>query len=143
MNLNVAEAKTRVCYKCRYEESTSDTKCPRCGRILYTETKIRTLGALITFLGAVIAIMMAYILSFVYGSVNQSNASLRFTGTETQALYIYAILGLTFTAGIFFVFTGLWQVVFARRNRILVWTSLLIVLAVAIVSVIFVSGVKK
>ena len=143
MNQALAGTKTRVCYKCRYEENTSETKCPRCGRILYTETKIRTLGVLITFLGAFIAAMMAYIISYVYSSVNQSNASLRFTDTETQALYIYAILGLTFAAGVFFVFTGLWQIVFARRNRMLVWTSLLIVLVIVIVSVIFVSSVKK
>lgn len=143
MNESFIEPKLRVCYKCSFEANTSETKCPRCGRILRTQTKIKTLGALITFLGTFISAMMAYILFFVYGSINHSSESLKFTGTETQAFYIYAILGLTLTAGIFFVFTGLWQIVFGRRNRILVWTSLLIILAVVVISIVFVSNVKK
>jgi len=143
MNQTLPATKFRICPKCSFEANTAETKCPRCGRILMTQTKIRTLGILIAFLGAFIAAMMAYILSYVYGSINQSNESLKFTGTETQALYIYAILGLTFTAGIFFVFTGLWQIIFGRRNRILVWISILIIIVVVILSIIFISSVKK
>jgi uncharacterized integral membrane protein len=143
MNESLAASKLRICYKCRFEANTSETKCPKCRRPLFTQTKIRILGGLITFLGAFIAAMMIYILSFVYSSINQANDSLKFTGTETQASYIYAILGLTLTAGLFFVFTGLWQIIFGRRNRILVWISLLIIFGVVIISIIFVSNVKK
>lgn len=143
MNQSLAETKFRICPKCRFEANTAETKCPQCGKVLITQTKLRTLGVVILLLGVFIALMMAIVTSNLYPALSQLNGSSKFTGTETQAHQILAILGLTFAAGVSFSITGLWQIISGRRNRILVWISLLIILAVVVVSVIFVGGVKK
>ncbi len=143
MNQTLTETKLRICPKCRYEADTAETKCPRCGRILLTQTKIRTLGIVILILGIFLAVIMAVVTSNIYPAISQPNASSKFTGTETQAHQILAILGLTFAAGVLFAATGLWQIIFGRRNRLLVWISLLIILAAIVVSAIFVMNVKS
>ncbi|MDQ6787315.1 MAG: hypothetical protein M3033_10960 [Acidobacteriota bacterium] len=142
MSQNIAASKFRVCAKCGYEADTAETKCPQCGRNLQTKTKVKILGVVILVLGISIAAMMATIMASLHIIFNQPDKLQNFTGTESDLNYITAILGSMFIVGVSFAVTGLWQIIFGKRNRILVWLSLALILAVIVLSVLFVSKVK-
>jgi len=127
MQQNLSESKLRMCYKCRYEGITPDKQCPRCGGTLYTQAKVRFLGVILIFLGGFIAAMMAGIIYFAYNVVSGNAKGQRFDGTETQMLFIFGILGLVFAVGVAFAIAGIWQVIFGRRNMIIIWISLALV----------------
>lgn len=138
MNQTLTEPKVRICFKCHFEANTTETKCPRCGRPLQTQIKVRTLGVLIIICGVFISSMMTVILAALYPVLSQPNDSSKFLGTANQAHLILIILGLTFAAGVSFATAGLWQIIFGRRSRILVWTSVSIILIGGIVTVLFI-----
>lgn len=144
MNQSLAETKFRVCQKCGYEANTAETKCPNCGKPLLTQTRLRTLGAIQLICGVFLVVMMAVVISNLYPTLTQARgAASGFTGTETQAKQILALLGLVFAAGVSFSLAGIWQIIYGRRSRPLVWISFLVILAVVIVSVIFIGGMKS
>ena len=127
MQQNLSESKLRICYKCNYEGITPNKQCPRCSRFLYTQARIRVLGAVLIFLGGFIAVMMAAIIFFVFNIASGNAQGQRFTGDEMQLLFVLGILGLTLAVGVSFMIAGLWQVIFGRRNKIIVWICLALV----------------
>lgn len=87
---------------------------------------LRALGAVLLVLGGILMGGMAVLSWVMYGVINNTDprASTKFTGSESDMLFMFAIFGLVFFIGLTAFTAGLWQVVFGRRNLILVWIML-------------------
>jgi hypothetical protein len=138
MQQNIINFRQRFCYKCHRPAGVSDVKCAHCGGVLRTKTTIRVLGGVLVFLGGFIAAMMAFVAVFMYGALAQTEAR-RFTGSETELLFAVGIIGLTFVVGLAFALAGVWQIIFGRRNTIIVWISVGLVIVLFVIGRIFVS----
>lgn len=102
-----------------------------------SKSQIRVLGAVLTLLSGFLVVFMSVIAFFIYNTVQQSDkpgATSKFTGSENDILIIIAIFGLVILFGIIGLITGLWQLIFGRRNLILVYSLL------AIGAVLFIGG---
>lgn len=137
MQQNIINSQPRFCYKCHYPAGNFDKKCQRCGSVVRTKATIRILGGLLVFLGGFISAMMAFVGLFVFGSLAQTPAS-RFNGSETELLFVVGIISLTFIVGVSFAFAGLWQIIFGRRNTVIVWVSIGLVIVLFVIGRIFV-----
>lgn len=115
--------KHRSCYKCKTEIETAEAKCARCGRRLRSRTEIRTLGALMIFLGSFLIIFMGYISLWMYNVILHPETAngAKFTGDNNELLLIAAVFGFVFLFSLVAVINGFWQLIFGRRNMILVW----------------------
>jgi hypothetical protein len=138
MQQNIINSQTRFCYKCHYPAGAFDKKCPRCGGVVRTKATIRILGGVGVFLGGFISVMMAFIAMFMYGALTQANGS-RFNGSENELMFVVGIIGLTFVVGVSFALAGLWQIIFGRRNKFIVWISVGLVIVLFVIGRIFVA----
>jgi hypothetical protein len=85
---------------------------------------IRVLGAVMIALGGSLITGMAVISFWAYAMIHQSSAlsaTARFTGTKGQMLMMFGLFGLIMLFGIVALTTGLWQLIFGKRNKILTW----------------------
>jgi hypothetical protein len=48
----------------------------------------------------------------------------RFSGTKNDLFLVFIILGFVFFFGVVSFVAGLWQIIFGRRNMILIWVIL-------------------
>ena len=65
---------------------------------------------------------MGYIAFWMVNLLNNpSSTGGKFNGTREQLLMIFAIFGLVIVFGMIAFLTGLWQLIFGRRNKIFVW----------------------
>jgi uncharacterized paraquat-inducible protein A len=126
MNPPNAITKHKTCYKCAYETETADVRCPRCGKKLFTKAETRVLGGVLTALGAFLMVVMGAIIIFFVGLMSQSGKSsgAKFNGSKNDALLVFAILGFVLLFGFTSFIAGLWQLIFARRNMVLIWIIL-------------------
>ena len=127
----------RICFKCSYEANIAQIVCPRCGGKMKSKSQIRVLGAVLTLISGFLVVFMSVIAVFMYNAVQQSDkpgATSKFTGSENDILIIIAIFGLVILFGIIGLITGLWQLIFGKRNLILVYSLL------AIGAVLFIGG---
>jgi magnesium-transporting ATPase (P-type) len=87
---------------------------------------LRALGVVQIVLGGALMAGMAVLSWIMYGIINNNDprASTKFTGTENDMLFMFAIFGLVFFIGLTSFVAGLWQVIFGKRNLILVWIML-------------------
>jgi hypothetical protein len=70
---------------------------------------------------------MSAIIIFMLGVVNQParpGGGARFTGTKDQMYMIFGILGFVLLFGFTSLIAGLWQLVFGRRNMMLIYLIL-------------------
>jgi hypothetical protein len=114
----------RFCFKCKWEGETAEKLCPRCRRATQTRGFIRATGAVLVALGGFLIVVMGAITIAVISIIEQSGkpgTSARFTGTKDQMLMIFAIFGFVLLFGFVSVIAGLWQLIFGRRNMILVY----------------------
>ena len=96
-----------------------------------TQTRgfIRATGAALVALGGFLIVIMGAITIAVIGMIGQSGkpgTSARFTGTKDQMLMMFAVFGFVLLFGFVSVIAGLWQLIFGRRNMILVYFILLL-----------------
>jgi hypothetical protein len=117
------QIKHRSCFKCQTEIETAETKCHRCGRRLESRTETRVRGSILIILGGFLIVFMGMISSWMINVIFYPQAAngAKFTGDENELLMIAGVFGFVFLFSIFAVITGLWQLIFGRRNRILVW----------------------
>jgi hypothetical protein len=88
---------------------------------------LRALGVVLVVLGGALMGGMAVLSWVMYGVIQNSSdprASTKFTGSESDMLFMYGIFALVFFIGLTAFTAGLWQVIFGRRNLILVWIML-------------------
>jgi hypothetical protein len=105
---------------------------------LRTKATVRILGGVLVFLGGFISAMMAFIGMFIYGAPARTGGS-RFNGSENELMFAVGIIGLTFIVGVSFALAGLWQIIFGRRNRFIVWVSIGLVIVLLVIGRIFVA----
>lgn len=139
MQQNIINSQTpRFCYKCHHPAGSFDVKCVRCGGVLRTKATIRILGGVLIFLGGFISTIMAFVAMFMYGALTQKANGSRFNGSEAELMFAVGIIGLTFVVGVAFALAGVWQIVFGRRNTVIVWISIGLVIVLLVVGRIFV-----
>jgi MFS family permease len=136
MQQNITDPNQRFCYKCHCPASISDVRCPRCGGPLKTKANIRLLGGVLVFLGGFIAVLMLGVMVLIFGIFSQTPAS-KIKGEEAKALWAIGVVGLTFGVGVAFAIAGMWQIIFGRRNKYIVWVSLALVVILLIAGRIF------
>jgi hypothetical protein len=114
----------RFCFKCKWEGETAEKLCPRCHKATQTRGFIRATGAALVALGGFLIVVMGAITIGLTGLFQQSGrpgVGARFTGTKDQMLMILGIFGFVLLFGFVSVIAGLWQLIFGRRNMILVY----------------------
>jgi len=88
---------------------------------------LRALGVVLVVLGGALMAGMAVLSWVMYGVIQSSSdprASTRFTGSESDMMFMFGIFALVFFIGLTSFVAGLWQVIFGKRNLILVWIML-------------------
>ena len=125
----MSRAQYRVCFKCKWEGETAETLCPRCHKPTKTRNFIRGTGAALIGLGGFLLALMSVITVAVIGVIQQSNkpgTGARYTGTKGQMIFMFCIFGAVLLFGLASLAAGLWQVIFGRRNMILVYVILIL-----------------
>lgn len=87
---------------------------------------LRALGGVLVVLGTLLMGGMAVLSWVMYGVIQNSDsrASTRFTGSESDMMFMFGIFALIFFIGLTAFSAGLWQIIFGRRNLWLVWAML-------------------
>ncbi len=121
-----ARPQYHVCFKCHFEAETADGQaCPRCGKPLYSEKNLRTRGWVLLGLGLFLVAFMSAITLFVtgliYKSANDAATSAKIESEMHLFVLMYLVFGGVIAAGLTSLAMGVWQIVFGRRNRWLVW----------------------
>ena len=141
-----ARPQYHVCFKCHFETESSGGACPRCGKPLYSEKNIRTRGWVLIGCGLFLAGFMSAITLFVTGLIYNStnDAAMRAKLESEMHLFVlmYLVFGGVIAAGLTALAMGVWQIVFGRRNRLLVWLFMALVTAAITVGVSFQYFVK-
>lgn len=117
----------KTCFKCKYEGQTAEKLCPRCRKRLHTATEIRTLGGVLAALGAFLIVVMGAITVWSVGMISNSGkpgATSKFTGTKDQMYLMFGIFGFVLLFGFTSLVAGLWQLLFGRRNMMLIYIIL-------------------
>ena len=110
------------CYKCGFQAETAAGICPQCKGQLQTSRSIRIRGFLLALCGGFLMIFMAYIGLWMLGAATTTNPlGPKFTGTVEQARMIAALVALVIIFGLSSFITGVWQLVFGKRNHLFVW----------------------
>ncbi|MET0649580.1 MAG: hypothetical protein ABW208_23460 [Pyrinomonadaceae bacterium] len=118
------------CNRCGDETDEPLGNCPRCGRRLHKTSTIRGLGLALVVLGGGLTAFMAWLtltISRIIEHSDEPGATSRFTGDASDARLIYAIFGLVLALGLTFVVAGIWQLVYGRRNKKIIFVALILV----------------
>ena len=59
--------------------------------------------------------------------ISDPGATTRFTGTASDATFAYGVFGVVLALGLTFVLAGVWQIVYGRRNKKIVFVALALV----------------
>ena len=93
-----------------------------------TQLSVRVTGIILFILGSFLAIFMGSLILWAKELIDQSGTpgiTARFNGTREEALIMFALFGTIMFLGVAFTFGGIWQIVFARRNKVIIWIALL------------------
>ena len=111
----------RECAKCAFDTTENIVKCPKCGKDLSTETKLRSHGQLMVVLGGFLILMVGAVIIgvtgiFVYGVYFAERSN--FTKPSSSALIFvtYIFLGSLFVFSIAGVIAGRHQTLHGRRH---------------------------
>jgi magnesium-transporting ATPase (P-type) len=118
------------CSRCGTETDEPLGKCPRCGRRLQKTGTVRALGWVLVVLGGLLSAFMAWLFVYFTRLIAHSDdpgATTRFTGTASDATFAYGVFGVVLALGLTFVLAGVWQIVYGRRNKKIVFVALALV----------------
>lgn len=133
--------KKRTCSKCQFQAETPDKKCPHCGHVMTTQLSVRITGIILVVLGSSLAIFMASLFIWAKEMIDRAGTpgiNARFNGTREEALMMFGLFGIVMFLGVAVTLGGIWQIIFARRNKIIIWIVLLGGLALIIAAVSFI-----
>ncbi|HEY7783140.1 MAG TPA: hypothetical protein VIB00_00345 [Pyrinomonadaceae bacterium] len=129
------------CPKCDYISTDERiVMCPTHGKRLESKKNLRTRGWVLVFLGGFLVVFMGglgiVISGIMAGSDNAGNGP-RFTGGPEAVLFIVLVFGLVISFGLAAVAGGIWQIIYGRRNTIIMvvmflFAGLLLLIATAI-----------
>lgn len=117
------------CDKCNFETDQPIANCQVCGTPLRKTSTIRKLGWVLVVLGGVLTMGMVYLTYVVSALIERADdpgSGARFTGDSSDATMIYGIFGVVIALSITFVIAGIWQIVYGRRNKKLVFVALVL-----------------
>lgn len=123
----------RICHNpnCSFQTHEPIHKCLKCGRPIWTSNQFRLISSVLIFCGLFFIILGG---GLIYAVAQVDNNSSK--GSEAQKLFILGIFGVMVAIGLSVLAAGLWQVVFARANRRLIYILLtLFMVGLAIVGV--------
>lgn len=113
-----SQAERRICHnpRCEYSTLESLTKCPKCGRPIWTTVQFRLISSVLIFCGLFFIVLGAgLVYLFTFGP---------FEGGEALRLLFLAFSGLILSLGLSVAGAGLWQVIFGRANMAIIKTLL-------------------
>lgn len=125
----------RVCPKCNEIVNTSETVCAHCGRKMMSVSRIKMLGWLSLGCGVFLLGLMSWLSLWMYQAIARSGepGAGTFRGGPEVIGFIIVIFGLVLTFGLFAAISGLWQIIYGRRNKIL--TFIVIILGIAFIGI--------
>lgn len=129
------------CFKCYFEGDTPEAWCPRCGGKLRSSTNLRVRGGILIFVGAFLILLMGVITAFVVYLVwggTDPKAAAKLRAEEFKLLLAFGMFGLVMLFGLVSFITGLFQIIFGRRSRILVWSMMALVF-ILVIGAVFVT----
>ncbi len=141
INQNAVQPEFRSCFKCRFEGNIESAVCPRCGKRLFTATNVRWRGFFLVLIGLFLTGLMGTIAVFVYGllmgAMNNPDSARKINDQTPMLLFIYGIFGLVIVIGITSMLMGIWQIIFGKRNRVLIWIFFGLIILTVFVGAIF------
>ncbi len=120
LNASSAKLVRKSCYKCGYIRETAEKNCADCGKLLESVSRIKITGAIQIILGSVLLTFMGW-LAFWMLNANSNN---HFNGGANDVLFVIFIFGLIFSISIGVISAGIWQIVFGRRNKLLMFAMI-------------------
>ena len=112
----------RTCPKCGYICETAETNCADCGKVLQKVSTIRMLGVVLVVLGSLLLGIMGWLSLWIYGAIsNTGNSGSHFNGSPKDVLFIIFAFGLVISISFAVTAGGLWQIIFGRRNKLIVF----------------------
>lgn len=121
-----------ICHSplCGHSVDGNVRECPECGNRMRTPGTVRMLGTFMFLCGLFITALMGVITWNMWWMLhNPGQETLsggRFTGTADQAGMILQLFWLVIAFGVAAMAAGLWQMITARRDRIVVIGVLLL-----------------
>lgn len=88
---------------------------------------MRALGGVLVALGGLLMAgmtVLSVVMAGVIANSNDPKATTRFTGSESDMVFMFSVFGLVFFFGLAAVSAGLWQLIFGRRNLLFIWVML-------------------
>lgn len=131
MTNSQSSAVRRTCPKCGYIRETADKNCADCGKPLQKVSTVRAIGIMLVLMGTALLGFMSWLSLWAYGTIaNPASSSSHFNGTAKDLLFIIFVFGLVMAIGLGATAGGIWQIIFGKRNK-------LIVFAVAALGIVF------
>ena len=130
---NLSPPVRRTCPKCGYIRETGETNCADCGKPLQKVSTVRISGVLLVVMGTLLLGIMGWLSLWIYGAISPvANAASRFNGDPKDILFIIFAFGLVVSISLAALAGGLWQIIFGKRNKLIVFVvfGLGIILAV-------------
>ncbi len=112
-----------MCPNCGQSVPARWDVCQSCGKRVVSHTAIRVWGMVYFILGAGISATMIYLGIYIGNIMAHSSdpgSKIRFNGTPTMAVGIFALFGVICLFGFTMIITGLWQIIKGARNTKLV-----------------------
>lgn len=124
----------RNCYKCGYEGHTPLTQCQRCGYRLKSANEIRWLGVVLVLCGVFLATVgggLFILLGFVFTQAAQPGSIKVAKEMDDRSIFliVVGVFALLIALGLTAIVAGIWQIFFGRRNKLLVYLFLGLVVA--------------
>jgi phage FluMu protein Com len=112
----------KTCPKCGYIRETGEIKCADCGKPLQKVSTIRILGVVLVLMGTSLLAIMGWLSLWIYGTMsNAGNVGSRFNGSPKDVVFIIFVFGLVISISLAATAGGLWQIVFGKRNKLIIF----------------------
>ncbi len=113
-------ANERSCLRCGYRGYTDETVCPQCRGKLVTTSSVQARGGVLVICGIFLTVVISIVGLLVANVIRSGNSGrVSFKGTQQQMLMIFGIFGLVFAFGLASIISGVWLLVFGKRNKVL------------------------
>lgn len=124
----------KICHNpdCSFQTQEPLHRCPNCGRPIWTTNQFRLISFVLIICGLFMMILGGGLFYFL-APIDKQSYGTRFTGSEAQKIFILGIFVAIFAFGAFVLVAGLWQVIFGRASRRLIYillTTFVVVLAI-------------
>ena len=121
----------KICHNpnCNFQTHEPLRRCPKCGRPIWTTLQFRLISSVLILCGLFLsAVGGGLIFISARASINGS-----FEGGEAALVFIFGIFGVVLAFGLSVLAAGLWQVIFGRANRRLIYILLTSLFALMII----------